>query len=69
MIYKVLYQDSTDRAPIRERTQTMYVEAESVREVRKKLSDRNINIEYIQALNKVHLSHEKKSEDFQIESV
>lgn len=69
MIFKVLYQESSDIAPVRERTQSLYVEAESVREVRSKLSSRNINIEFIQKLNDVHLAYEKKSEDFSIESV
>lgn len=69
MIFKVLYQDSVDLAPTRERTKAIYVEASSEREVRHKLKDRNINIEYIQALDEVHLEYEKKSEDFKIESV
>lgn len=69
MIFKVFYQDSIDLAPTRERTKTIYVEAESEREVRHKLKDREINIEYIQALDEVHLDYEKKSEDFKIESV
>jgi len=69
MIFKVLYQEHTDTAPVRERTKSLYVEAESVREVRQKLSNRNINIEFIQKLDEVHLEYEKKSEDFTIESV
>ncbi len=68
MIFKVLYQDS-DVAIIRESTKSLYVEAESERDVRKQLSNRNINIEYVQALNEAHLEYEKKSEDFRIESV
>lgn len=69
MIYKVLYQESPDIPPTRERTKSMYVEAESEIEVRAKLRDRNINIEFIQALNDVHLEYEKKSENFKVESV
>lgn len=69
MIFKVLYQASSDIAPVRERTESFYVEAESEREVREKLSNREINIEYIQALDEVHLAYEKKSENFTIESV
>jgi len=69
MIYKVLYQESSDIAPVRERTKSLYLEAESEREVRQKLSNRNINVEFIQALDDVHLEYEKKSENFAIESV
>ncbi|HLR42597.1 MAG TPA: DNA-directed RNA polymerase subunit epsilon [Pseudogracilibacillus sp.] len=69
MIYKVLYQEKFDAAPVRENTQALYVEATSEREVRQKLSDRNINIELIQLLNDVHLEYEKKSPNFEIESV
>jgi len=69
MIFKVLYQETPDTAPVRERTKSLYVEAESERKVREKLEDRNINIEFIQELDEVHLAYEKKSEHFQIESV
>lgn len=69
MIFKVLYQDSLDVAPVRERTKSLYVEAVSEREVREKLADQHINIEFIQLLDEVHLAYEKKSEDFKIESV
>lgn len=69
MIFKVLYQETPDTAPVRERTQSLYVEAESEREVREKLSDRNINIEYVQKLDDVHLAYEQNSENFKIESV
>lgn len=68
MIFKVLYQDSFE-APVRERTKTLYVEADSEREVRTKISDRNLNIELIQPLSEVHEAYEKKSETFVIESV
>lgn len=68
MIYKVLYQESFS-APSRESTKTMYIEAESEREVRQKLKDKDINIEYIQVLSEAHLAYEQKSEDFEIESV
>lgn len=69
MVFKVLFQSSPDTAPVRERTECIYVEAESEREVRNKLSNRNINIEFIQALNEAHLAYEKKSEHFTIESI
>ncbi len=69
MIFKVLYQETPREIPVRERTKSLYLEAESVREVRKKLSDRNINIEYIQQLDEAHLEYEQQSEDFQLENV
>lgn len=69
MIFKVLYQPSAEGALVRERTESLYVEAESEREVRSKLADRPYNIEYIQELDDVHLAYEQKSEDFTIESV
>lgn len=59
MIFKVLYQASQDQVPVRERTESLYVEAQSVREARSKISDRNINIEYIQVLDEAHLEYEK----------
>ena len=69
MIFKVLYQDLQYEAPVRERTKSIYVEAETVREVREKLSNRNYNIEFIQALDPAHLTYEKQSENFIVENV
>ncbi|RYG74025.1 DUF1447 family protein [Lentibacillus lipolyticus] len=71
MIYKVYYQDLPDEIPVRERTQSLYVEAESEREVRDKLYDRNyeINIEFIQPLSDAHLNYEKESDQFEVENV
>ncbi|RLL45185.1 DUF1447 family protein [Oceanobacillus piezotolerans] len=70
MIYKVLYQELSDEVPIREHTQSMYIEAESVRQVRDILADRkaNINIEFIQPLDETHLEYEKQSEHFKVEN-
>ncbi|NSL50709.1 DNA-dependent RNA polymerase subunit epsilon [Calidifontibacillus erzurumensis] len=69
MIYKVFYQDLNNEVPIRERTRVIYLEAESERDVRKKLADRNLNIEYIQKLEGAHLEYEKRSENFVLENV
>ncbi|GGN58421.1 DNA-dependent RNA polymerase subunit epsilon [Oceanobacillus indicireducens] len=69
MIYKVLYQELEDEAPVRERTQSLYIEADSVREVRKKLQDRKYNVEYIQELDEAHLEYEKQSDDFKVEKI
>ena len=69
MIYKVLYQEMADEIPVRERTQSLYIEADSVREVRSKLNDRNYNIEFIQELDEAHLDYEKQSESFEVEKI
>lgn len=69
MIFKVLYQDLPDEIPVRERTNSLYIEADSEREVRQKLADRNYNIEFIQVLDEAHLTYEKQSEHFELENV
>ncbi|PKR78478.1 hypothetical protein CEY16_01595 [Halalkalibacillus sediminis] len=69
MIFKVLYQSGADEAPVREETKSMYVEAESVREVRLKLAERDYNIEHVQELSENHLNYEKKSENFEVEKL
>lgn len=69
MIFKVLYQDLPDEVPVRESTKCLYIEAESVRDVRSKLQDRNYNIEFINALDEAHLAYEQKSEHFILENV
>ncbi|GEL76038.1 DNA-dependent RNA polymerase subunit epsilon [Tenuibacillus multivorans] len=69
MIFKVLYQEQAEEAPVREETKTLYIDAESVREVRSKLADRNYNIEYVQELSEDHLAYEKQSEDFEVEKL
>lgn len=69
MIFKVLYQESSLEVPIRERTKSMFVEAESVREVRQKLAERSYNIELIQPLDEAHLEYEKQSEHFSVEQL
>ena len=69
MIYKVLYQNNLEEAPVRERTKSVYLEAGSVREARKKINERGYNIEYIQALDEAHLNYEEQSEEFAVENV
>lgn len=69
MIYKVLYQEHLNAVPVREHTLSLYIEAESVRDVRQKLQDRDINIEYIQLLDEAHLEFEKRSDDFSLVQV
>ncbi|MEC5426030.1 DNA-directed RNA polymerase subunit epsilon [Virgibacillus sp. C22-A2] len=69
MIYKVLYHEFQNEIPVRERTKSAYVEADSEREVRQKINDRKYNIEFIQPLNEAHLNYEKQSENFKLENV
>jgi len=69
MVFKVLFQESLLEAPIRERTRSIYVEAESIREVRLKLVERNLNIELVQPLDAEHLAYEQASEFFELEQI
>ncbi|WP_453997251.1 DNA-dependent RNA polymerase subunit epsilon [Bacillus nitroreducens] len=66
MIFKIYYQDDANEVPVRENTRTMYVEAESQVEVRKKLMERKINIEYIQKVEGPYLEYEKLDEDYKV---
>jgi DNA-dependent RNA polymerase auxiliary subunit epsilon len=69
MIYKVYFQTSLTEVPIRENTQTVYVEAETINDVRKKLADRKYNIEYIQEINGKFLEYEKDTNSLELENV
>jgi DNA-dependent RNA polymerase auxiliary subunit epsilon len=66
MIFKVYYQEKITEVPVRENTQTLYVVANSEREVRKKLSDRPINIERIQSVEGQYLEYERQKEYFEV---
>jgi len=69
MIFKVYYQDTMDEYPIRERTKSLFLEADSVREVRQKLANHGYNIEYIQQIDEIHLAFEQQSADFELENL
>ncbi|ADU30928.1 DNA-dependent RNA polymerase subunit epsilon [Evansella cellulosilytica] len=69
MIFKIFYQQDTYEAPVREKTEALYIEAESEEEVRKKLADRKYNIEFITPLQGDSLDYEQQSEDFKLENV
>jgi DNA-dependent RNA polymerase auxiliary subunit epsilon len=66
MIFKVYYQESKTEVPVREKTKTIFVEGESERDVRKKLADRNYNIEFVTSVQGEFLEYEKQSEDFKV---
>ncbi|KGR92221.1 hypothetical protein CD30_02535 [Ureibacillus massiliensis 4400831 = CIP 108448 = CCUG 49529] len=68
MIYKVYYQQNAQEVPVRENTNSLYLEASSEREVRQYLKDRNYNIEYIQLLEGNYLEYEKNSPNFRLEN-
>ncbi|MBB6449452.1 DNA-dependent RNA polymerase auxiliary subunit epsilon [Geomicrobium halophilum] len=67
MVFKVFYQPNLDDVPVREKTESLFIEAESEREVRSKLAEDKLNIEYIQALSDAHLEYEQKRDGFKLE--
>lgn len=66
MIYKVFYQANPSQVPVRENTQSLYIEAENERDARKKLADRIITIEYIKLIAGVFLDYEMKKPGFEV---
>jgi DNA-dependent RNA polymerase auxiliary subunit epsilon len=69
MIFKVYYQKMKNEVPVRERTDSMYVEADSEKDVRIMLADHDINVEFIQKVSGAHLEYEKQAENFKMETV
>lgn len=67
MIYKVYYHENVHQVPVRENTKSLYVEAETEKDVRDQLSGRQMIIEYIQKLEGEHLAYEQASPDFHVE--
>lgn len=66
MIFKVYFQDRINEVPVREKTKTLFVKAESVRDVHAKIADRGLNIEYIQEVKGAHLEYEQQNENFKV---
>lgn len=66
MIFKVYYQENINEAPTRESTKSFFVKANSERDVRTKLKDRDINIEYIKHIEGEYLAFEEQREDFKV---
>ncbi|MEH7301687.1 DNA-dependent RNA polymerase subunit epsilon, partial [Neobacillus drentensis] len=66
MIFKVYYQRSINEVPVRENTKTIFVEGESVRDVRTKIADRGLNVELVQEVTGAFLEYEKQNEDFKV---
>ncbi|EUJ40668.1 DNA-dependent RNA polymerase subunit epsilon [Brochothrix campestris] len=60
MIYKVFYQENMIETPLRENTKSLMIEASSVEDVRKKLTNRGFNIEFIELMRDAQIAYEKK---------
>lgn len=69
MIFKVLYQERLTEVPVRENTKSMFLEAESEMEVRKKLASREYNIEFILPVEGDYLEFEKQNENYKLETI
>jgi DNA-dependent RNA polymerase auxiliary subunit epsilon len=66
MIYKVYYQLDKSEIPVREKTQTIFMESNSEKDVRLALKDREINIEFVQLLQGPYLEYEQQQENFEL---
>lgn len=66
MIFKVYFQETITEVPVREKTKTIYVEADFEREVRIKLANRGFNIERVEPVTGAYLEYEKQNEDFKV---
>lgn len=66
MIFKAYFQETITQVPVRENTKTLYVRAESERDVRKKLADRPYNILFIEKVSGAYLEYEQQNEDFKV---
>ncbi|MDQ0198426.1 DNA-dependent RNA polymerase subunit epsilon [Neobacillus ginsengisoli] len=66
MIFKVYYQESINQVPVREKTKVLYIEGESVRDVRTKIADRGFNVEFVQAVKGAYLEYEQQNEDYKV---
>lgn len=71
MIYKVLYQEDSQAAPLRENTQSLFIEADSRREVIHFLeNNKPYIIEHIEEMSDEHLQYEKKHHpNFEVERI
>lgn len=69
MIYKVLFQERLTEVPVREKTKSLYIEANSEMEVRKSLASRAYNIEFVLPVEGEYLEYEKQNENFKVENL
>ncbi|WP_141431340.1 DNA-dependent RNA polymerase subunit epsilon [Bacillus sp. 03113] len=66
MIFKVYYQELITEVPVREKTKTLFIEANSERDVRTKLAKNPYNIEFVTPVDNAFLEYEKQKEDFTV---
>ncbi|WEY96048.1 RNA polymerase subunit omega 1 [Bacillus subtilis] len=66
MIYKVFYQEKADEVPVREKTDSLYIEGVSERDFRTKLKEKKFNIEFITPVDGAFLEYEQQSENFKV---
>lgn len=73
MIYKVFYQETTNRSPRREQTVSLYLEVDAPTELEGRIIARQLveentdyNIEFIELLSENHLEYEKTHTDFKL---
>lgn len=67
MIYKVFYQEDLQEAPRRENTRSLYAEADSIPELKKKLTAKyDYNIEHVTELTGAYLEFEEQEPGFKV---
>ncbi|KAF1680983.1 DNA-directed RNA polymerase subunit epsilon [Bacillus mexicanus] len=66
MIYKVFYQKKAEEVPVREKTDSLFIEGASERDVRTKLKEKKFNIEFITPVDGAYLEYEQQSENFKV---
>jgi DNA-dependent RNA polymerase auxiliary subunit epsilon len=66
MIFKVYYQENIKEVPVRENTKTLFIEGESVRDVRTKIADRGYNVESVQEVKGAYLNYEQQNVDYKV---
>ncbi|UBH13902.1 DNA-dependent RNA polymerase subunit epsilon [Macrococcus armenti] len=68
-IFKVFYQENKAEVIIRENTQVKYFDAVNEEQVRRFLSDRPYNIEFVQKLEGAHLEYEQQADNYSVEKI
>jgi len=66
MVFKIYFQERINEVPVREKTKVIYVEGDSVRDVRKKIVDRGYNVEFVQEVTPAYLEYEQQNEDYKV---
>ena len=66
MVFKIYFQERIVEVPVREKTKVLYLEGDSIVDVRKKIADRGYNVEFVQEVTGAYLEYEKQNEDFKV---